>query len=76
MSPRTQTMLVTWLAAWPTITLLLAALEPVLIGLPLPVRTLALSALMVPAMVLGTIPLARRLLARAHVAQRASRASV
>ena len=37
-----------WIAVYPTITILLGALEPMLSAWPLPLRTLVISALMVP----------------------------
>ncbi len=37
-----------WIAVYPTITILLGTLEPMLSAWPLPLRTLVISALMVP----------------------------
>lgn len=48
--------LVTWAAAWPTITTLLFALERMLGHWPLVLRTLLLTGLMVPALTLLIVP--------------------
>ena len=48
--------LVIWLAAWPAMTALLFLLEPTVGTWPLPLRTLIVSVLMVPAMVLWLVP--------------------
>ena len=58
-----QTLLV-WLAVYPIITALAWLLDPVLQPLQLPLRTLVLSALMVPIMVYGAMPLIHFLLQR------------
>ncbi|WP_421979227.1 hypothetical protein [Roseibium sp.] len=50
--------LITWLVVYPMITVLLAALEPVLSEAAMPLRTLVLSVIMVPAMVYGVMPFA------------------
>ncbi len=50
--------LLTWAVVYPMITLLLAVLEPALGTMPMPLRTLLLSALMVPAMVYVVLPFA------------------
>ncbi|MEM8700941.1 MAG: hypothetical protein AAGF82_03880 [Pseudomonadota bacterium] len=50
--------LVTWLVVYPMITVLLAVLEPVLSDVAMPLRTLVLSVIMVPAMVYGAMPFA------------------
>lgn len=50
-----------WLAVYPIITGLVWALEPVLNEMILPMRTLVLSALMVPIMVYGAMPLINKL---------------
>ncbi|GFE66953.1 hypothetical protein [Litoreibacter roseus] len=55
--------LVTWAAAWPTITALLFALDGVLGHWPLALRTLVLTGLMVPAMTVVIVPALNRLLA-------------
>ena len=54
--------LITWAAAWPTITVLLFALEGVLGHWPLALRTLLLTGLMVPAMTVLIVPSLNRLL--------------
>ncbi len=46
----------TWAVVYPLITVLLAVLEPLLDGVPMPLRTLMLSAIMVPAMVYVAMP--------------------
>lgn len=56
--------LITWLVVYPMITALLAVLEPVLSNAPMPLRTLILSLIMVPAMVYGVMPFATARLAR------------
>ena len=55
--------LLTWLVVYPLITLLLALLEPLLGALPLPLRTLVLTGIMVPAMVYLAMPFATARLA-------------
>ena len=50
--------LVTWLVVYPMLTVLLAVLEPVLSDVAMPLRTLVLSVIMVPAMVYGAMPFA------------------
>ena len=50
--------ILTWIVVYPLITGRLAILEPVLTGLPMPLRTLVLSALMVPIMVYLAMPAA------------------
>lgn len=56
--------LITWLVVYPMITILLAALEPVLSDVAMPLRTLVLSLIMVPAMVYGAMPFATARLSR------------
>ncbi len=46
----------TWLAIWPSITLLLLAGEPFLGAFPLPVRTFVLTAILVPFMSFFAMP--------------------
>ncbi|MEM6932103.1 MAG: hypothetical protein AAF526_00815 [Pseudomonadota bacterium] len=48
----------TWAVAYPLITSLLLLLEPLVGGLALPLRTLILTALMVPIMVYWAVPAA------------------
>ncbi|MEM9062205.1 MAG: hypothetical protein AAGD13_17240 [Pseudomonadota bacterium] len=57
---RHQTALLTWAVAYPLITSLLLVLEPLVGGLALPLRTLVLTALMVPIMVYWAVPAAVR----------------
>ncbi|WP_129841605.1 hypothetical protein [Streptomyces sp. RFCAC02] len=61
--------LITWLAVYPTITLTLGALGPSTAGLPLPVRTLILTAIVVPLAAYVLIPALMR--ANAALAGRA-----
>lgn len=62
--PRHKLAVVTWLAIYPTITIVLAMLEPLgLFALPLPLRTLALTLLLVPLMVFGVMPALHRVFA-------------
>ncbi len=49
--------LLTWIAIYPVITLLLWLLGPAIAGLPLMVRTLILTVILVPAMVAVLMPL-------------------
>lgn len=49
--------LITWLAVYPTITLVLGLLGPATAHLPLPLRTLTLTAFVVPTAAYGLIPL-------------------
>ncbi|GAB2750584.1 hypothetical protein [Kitasatospora kifunensis] len=51
---------ITWLAVYPTITLVLALIGPHTAHLPLFVRTLILSAIVVPVVVYGLIPALQR----------------
>jgi len=53
---------VTWLAIFPAITLALAIGEPLLKGAPLVVRTLVLTAVLVPLMVFVLVPLLQHVL--------------
>ena len=62
--PRWKMAVVTWLALYPVITLLLLAFGPVVDGLPLPLRTLALTAMMVPLMTYAVMPAVTRVFAR------------
>ena len=52
--------LVTWAGVYPVLTLIALALEPVLSGQPVILRTLIMSALMVPVMVFIVMPAASR----------------
>ncbi len=49
---------VTWMVVYPVITVLLFLLEPVMRGWPLPLRTLLLTAIMVPLLVFWALPAA------------------
>ncbi|MFJ5548800.1 hypothetical protein [Streptomyces sp. NPDC093225] len=53
--------LLTWLAVYPVITAVLAVLGPALAGLPLPLRSLVLTALVVPVVVYLVLPCYARL---------------
>ena len=53
---RVRAIVITWVAAWPTITALLVGLERKFEGWPLALRTLVLTGLMVPALSLLIIP--------------------
>ena len=57
---RSRLVLLTWVGVYPVLTGIAWALEPVLIELPVPIRTLLMSALMVPIMVYGVMPLIHR----------------
>ncbi len=58
-SDRQKAVFSNWLAAYPVITILLAALDPVLAGAPLALRTLIVTIIMVPVMVYVAVPLVR-----------------
>jgi uncharacterized protein len=62
--PRYKMALVTWLAVFPAITLVLLALTPVVSGWPLPLRTLLLTVILVPALTWVVMPRLTRLLRR------------
>ena len=51
-----------WLGIYPTIALVLALLSPFLADLPLPLKTLSLTLVVVPIMVFGVLPLLTRLM--------------
>ena len=58
-APRKNRMaILTWIVVSPLITVLLAILEPLLTGLPMPMRTLVISTIMVPIMVYLAMPAA------------------
>ena len=61
--PRYRQALIVWLAIYPTITLLLELGGPVINDWPLPLRTLALTAVAVPLMVFVLLPTLQRALA-------------
>lgn len=60
--PRWKLAILTWIVVYPTITLILALLGPVINTLPLLVQTLVLTLLLVPAMTFVLVPLASRAL--------------
>ncbi len=55
--------LLTWLAVYPTITLVMVALRPLVSPLPLAVQTLVLTAIVVPVAAYGLLPLLTRIAA-------------
>ncbi|MEL7213412.1 MAG: hypothetical protein AAGK92_12165 [Pseudomonadota bacterium] len=59
-----RSVMITWVAAWPTITVLLLALEGFIGQWPLVARTFVLTGLMVPATSLLIVPILSRLLDR------------
>lgn len=63
MPPRWKTAVLIWLAIYPSITFLLWLAGPRIASWPLPLRTLALTAVLVPLMVFLLIPAIQRLLA-------------
>jgi antibiotic biosynthesis monooxygenase (ABM) superfamily enzyme len=60
--PRYKVALLTWLGAYPVITVALGVLGPVTARWPLPLRTLLISALMVVALTWGVLPALRYVL--------------
>ena len=62
MPPRWKTAIVVWLAIYPTITLVLWLAGPRVAGWPLALRTLAITAVVVPLMVYLLMPAFQRLL--------------
>ncbi|WP_299602738.1 hypothetical protein [uncultured Tateyamaria sp.] len=67
-----RSVLITWAAAWPTISALLFAFEGMLEHWPLAFRTLVLTGLMVPAMSLFVVPYLTRLLDRIYASWRSA----
>jgi antibiotic biosynthesis monooxygenase (ABM) superfamily enzyme len=61
--PRYKVALVTWVAIYPALTITLAVLGPPLAPLPLYVRTLVVTALLVPLMVYVLVPAVQRVFA-------------
>lgn len=59
-SRRFRTALLSWAAVWPLITLLLFLAEPLLVGLALPIKTLLVTALLVPLMNFLVMPFLTR----------------
>lgn len=60
---RVRAVLIAWAAAWPAITVILLVLEEPTRHWPLALRTLVLTGLMVPAMLLVLVPTLNRLIA-------------
>jgi uncharacterized protein len=58
--PRYKTVAITWLAVYPTLTLLLELFGDDLSKLALPLRTLVISAVLVPVAIYLVVPLLRR----------------
>ena len=63
-APRNKVAVITWLAIYPALTITLALLGPALTPLPLYVRTLVLTAVLVPIMVYVLVPTVQRIFAR------------
>lgn len=61
--PRYKVAVITWLAIYPALTITLALLGPALMPLPLYLRTLVVTAILVPIMVYALVPGVQRLLA-------------
>ena len=61
--PRYKLAVITWLALFPLITIILALFGPLLLQLPLVVRTFVLTATLVPAMIYLIVPLYMQLFA-------------
>jgi antibiotic biosynthesis monooxygenase (ABM) superfamily enzyme len=61
--PRYKTVVLTWLAIYPLLTLILALFGDQLRAMALPLRTLAITAVLVPSAVYVLVPLLRRVLA-------------
>lgn len=55
----------TWVAVYPIITCLILVLDPLVRDWPTPARTLLLSSIMVPVMVIWAVPMMNRLVAAA-----------
>ncbi|RMG65776.1 MAG: hypothetical protein D6722_15665 [Bacteroidetes bacterium] len=60
--PKYKTALIVWLAIYPLITVVLWLFGPYLAALPLPLRTLLLTGILVPTMVYVAIPFWQRVL--------------
>jgi len=58
--PRWKMAIITWIAVYPIITVLLLALGPILAGLPTPLTTLIVSVLLVTLMTFVLMPLLTR----------------
>ena len=59
--PRYKQAIITWLGVYPALTLILAILGPVMESWPLPLRTLLVTLLMVPALTWLILPFLRRM---------------
>lgn len=68
--PRYKIAILTWLGVFPTITLLLHVLKPLLNNLPLVLRTLILTAVVVPLLTYIVMPWLTKLLQQWLFAQR------
>jgi uncharacterized protein len=62
-APRYKVAVVTWVAIYPALTITLALLGPSLAPLPVYVRTLILTAVLVPVMVYVLVPVVQRIFA-------------
>ncbi|MCC6582161.1 MAG: hypothetical protein IT271_00515 [Chitinophagales bacterium] len=63
-APRWKFAVMVWIAIYPSITLVSLILSPVLIKLPIPLRTLVLTLILVPLMVFIIMPFLQKLLAK------------
>jgi antibiotic biosynthesis monooxygenase (ABM) superfamily enzyme len=63
-APRYKVAFITWLAIYPALTITLALLGPALAPLPLYLRTLVMTAVLVPIMVYVLVPAVQRIFAR------------
>jgi hypothetical protein len=59
--PRYKQAIITWLGVYPALTVTLAVLGPAMESWPLPLRTLLVTLLMVPALIWVILPLLRRM---------------
>jgi antibiotic biosynthesis monooxygenase (ABM) superfamily enzyme len=60
-APSWKIALLTWIGLWPTVTVVMWAVQPLLAALPVPVQTLLMTALIVPLMAWVHMPLLTRL---------------
>jgi antibiotic biosynthesis monooxygenase (ABM) superfamily enzyme len=60
-APSWKIALLTWVGLWPTVTVVMWAVQPTLAALPVPVQTLLMTALIVPLMAWVHMPLLTRL---------------
>jgi antibiotic biosynthesis monooxygenase (ABM) superfamily enzyme len=56
LNERHRATVITWLVVYPLITMLLYVFEPFMVSWPIPMRTLFLTAILVPIMVLWAMP--------------------